>query len=55
MLSRPTREDFLALADAAASGALRPVVTRSYPLADAGRALDDLARGAFTGKAVVIP
>lgn len=55
MLSRPTRDGLLALVDAAAAGVLRPVVTRSYALEDAGQALVDLEHGVITGKAVVIP
>jgi NADPH:quinone reductase len=36
-----------------ASGALAPVIGAVYPLAQAGRALDDLARRRLTGKAVL--
>ena len=55
MLSLADHDDLVALTHAAASGALRPVVTASYSLADAGQALLDLEAGAVTGKVVVIP
>jgi NADPH:quinone reductase-like Zn-dependent oxidoreductase len=55
MLSMANRDDLLALTQAAASGALRPVVSRRYSLADAGQALRDLEAGTITGKAVVVP
>lgn len=55
MLAAPGRESLAALVAAYDAGALRGVVTRRYPLAEAGTALDDLARGAITGKAVLLP
>lgn len=50
-LRRRDAEEFLALAPSV------PVRThvRSYPLAQAGRALDDLRAGRFTGAAVIVP
>lgn len=55
MLSRPSQESLTALVDAHAAGRLAGVVTRQYPLARAGEALDDLAAGRITGKAVLVP
>jgi len=50
-LTRADAEEFLALAPAVP---VRTHVT-SYPLADAGKALEDLRAGRFTGAAVLIP
>lgn len=55
MLSRPSQESLTALVTAYGAGRLDGVVTRRYPLARAGEALDDLAAGRFTGKAVLLP
>ena len=53
MFSRTTRGDLAALTAAVETGDLRAAVTRSYTLADAGRALTDLANGRIQGKAVI--
>jgi NADPH:quinone reductase-like Zn-dependent oxidoreductase len=55
ILARTTREHLAALAQHAATGRLRPVVTRTYGLEEAGSALADLEAGRITGKAVVVP
>lgn len=55
MLSRPSQETLTALVTAHVAGRLDGVVTRHYPLAQAGEALDDLAAGRITGKAVLLP
>ncbi len=49
-----TRQDGAELLAAAAVAPIRTHVTR-YPLADAGRALDDLRRGRLDGAAVLVP
>ena len=38
-----------------AEGKLRPLVSRRYPLAETGRALDDMAARKVTGKVVIVP
>lgn len=55
LVSSTTGETVERLLEVHAAGGLRPTVTRTYPLADAGQALDDLERGRITGKAVVVP
>ena len=54
MFGRATRGDLAVLAEAVGAGSLRPAVTRTYPLAQAGAALDDLADGRLSGKAVIL-
>ncbi|MDQ4501563.1 NAD(P)-dependent alcohol dehydrogenase [Sinomonas sp. ASV322] len=54
MLGRTTRADLTALGEAFDGGGLRSVVTRTYPLAEAGAALADLGAGRISGKAVVL-
>lgn len=55
-VAAPNRgEDVAELARRAAAGELRVPVTARYALADAGRALDDLAAGRIAGKAVIVP
>ncbi|MEA5455636.1 zinc-binding dehydrogenase [Sinomonas sp. JGH33] len=54
MLGRVRREDLTVLADAVIAGRLRPAVTRTYPLAEAGSALADLGAGRISGQAVVV-
>lgn len=55
-VAAPNRgEDVAELARRASAGELRVPVSARYALADAGRALDDLAAGRIAGKAVVVP
>ncbi|WP_422934792.1 NAD(P)-dependent alcohol dehydrogenase [Sinomonas sp. P47F7] len=54
MFGRTNRTDLAALAAAVGEGSLRPAVTRTYRLAEAGAALDDLAAGRVSGKAVIL-
>lgn len=53
MFGRTTSSDLAALADAAGNGTVRPAVSKTYALADAGKALADLADGRIRGKAVI--
>ncbi|AXJ11757.1 NAD(P)-dependent alcohol dehydrogenase [Arthrobacter sp. PM3] len=53
MFGRTTGRDLAALAQAAETGTLRPMVSMTYALADAGKALADLADGRIRGKAVI--
>ncbi|NUP74829.1 MAG: NAD(P)-dependent alcohol dehydrogenase, partial [Sinomonas sp.] len=54
MLGRTTSADLATLADAVVAGTLRPAVTRTYRLAEAGAALRDLGAGRVSGKAVIL-
>ena len=54
MFGRTARADLEALAAAVGRGSLRPAVTQTYPLARVGAALDDLAAGRVSGKAVIL-
>jgi NADPH:quinone reductase-like Zn-dependent oxidoreductase len=49
-----TRRDFATIRDYALSGAIRPLLAGTYPLADIGRAQDDFKRKNFVGKLVVV-
>ena len=49
------RTDFARLVQAIESGALRPIVSATYPLSELGRAQEDFMRKQFVGKLVVIP
>jgi len=49
-----TRRDGVELLELAPQVPVRSTVTR-YELAEAGRALEDLRAGAFTGAAVIVP
>jgi NADPH:quinone reductase-like Zn-dependent oxidoreductase len=49
------RTDFARLVQAIESGALRPIVSATYPLSELGRAQEDFIRKQFVGKLVVIP
>ncbi|MCP5084032.1 MAG: zinc-binding dehydrogenase [Alphaproteobacteria bacterium] len=48
-----TRRDFRAVRDYAISGAIKPLVAGTYPLADLGRAQEDFKKKGFVGKLVV--
>ncbi len=50
-----TPAHFQQLADLARDGAVRPVVARTYPLAEAARAQTDLAGRRHVGKLVLVP
>ena len=54
-LSRETREDLETLADLLGSGAVTPVVDRTYPLAETAEAIRYLETGRARGKVVVTP
>jgi NADPH:quinone reductase-like Zn-dependent oxidoreductase len=47
------RPDLVAIRELVESGAVRPAVDRTYPLADAPRAIRDLVEGRIRGKAVL--
>jgi alcohol dehydrogenase len=49
------RTDFARLVQAIESGAVRPLVSATYPLSELGRAQEDFIRKQFVGKLVVIP
>ena len=53
MFGRTTSRDLAALVDATGNGTVRPMVSKTYALADAGTALADLADGRIRGKAVI--
>ena len=48
-----TRSDFRAVRDYAVSGAIKPLLARTYPLADLARAQGDFKKKEFVGKLVV--
>jgi NADPH:quinone reductase-like Zn-dependent oxidoreductase len=52
-MARSNRDDLLVLAGLAASGALRPVIDRTYPLERAGEAIGYVESGHARGKVVV--
>jgi NADPH:quinone reductase-like Zn-dependent oxidoreductase len=52
-LARETAADYAALGQLAESGALTPVIDRTYPLADAAAAIRHIASGHATGKSIV--
>lgn len=54
LISSPRREDLAALAELVAAGRLDPVVGRTFPLADAPRAIEAVGGGGGHGKAVVV-
>jgi len=49
-----TRPELVEVLDLAARGLIRPRVT-TFPLADAGKAYDELQQGLIRGRAVVVP
>jgi NADPH:quinone reductase-like Zn-dependent oxidoreductase len=52
-VSMPTQDDLQSLADQLAAGTLRAVVDRTFPLAEAGAAIDYLRAGKAKGKVVL--
>jgi NADPH:quinone reductase-like Zn-dependent oxidoreductase len=52
-LAKTNRPDLLYLAELAAAGKLRPVIDRSYPIAEIGDAMRYMASGRVSGKLVV--
>ncbi|PPK97217.1 NADPH:quinone reductase-like Zn-dependent oxidoreductase [Kineococcus xinjiangensis] len=54
-VSRESTADLQALAGLAGLGALRPVVDRTFPLAEAAKAMGHLEAGHARGKVVVVP
>jgi NADPH:quinone reductase-like Zn-dependent oxidoreductase len=48
-----TRSDFAAVRDYALSGAIKPLLAKTYSLADIGRAQEDFKKKNFVGKLVV--
>lgn len=54
-ITRSSRTDLLALADLVAAGKLRPVIERTYPLAEAAEAIRYVETGHARGKVIVVP
>ena len=54
LLAQMKRDDLVLLADLAASRAIRPLVDRTFPLADAAGAFRHLESGRATGKVVLV-
>jgi NADPH:quinone reductase-like Zn-dependent oxidoreductase len=54
LLARENAADYEELARLAESGAITPVIDRTYPLADAADAIAVIAAGHATGKGVVV-
>ena len=52
-LARENAADYQTLAQLAESGAIRPVIDRTYPLADAADAIRRIAAGHATGKGII--
>jgi NADPH:quinone reductase-like Zn-dependent oxidoreductase len=52
-IARENTADYQELAELAESGAIRPVIDRTYPLADAADAIRQIASGHATGKAII--
>ena len=52
-IARENAADLRALTELAESGALTPVIDRTYPLADAADAIRDIAAGHASGKGVI--
>lgn len=55
MISSTTGDLLTHLLEVELAGGLRPTVTRTYALDEAGQALEDLEKGRITGKAVIRP
>lgn len=53
MLAKPTREDLQTLADMAADGRIRPVIDRTYPLAETAEAMRYLETMRARGKIII--
>lgn len=53
MIARENVADLRTLAQLAGSGAVKPVIARTYPLADAAGAIRHIATGHATGKSVI--
>lgn len=53
-VARESATDYLALAELAETGAIAPVIDRTYPLADAADAIRRIAAGHATGKGIII-
>ena len=53
--SKAGAEDLQVLAELIAAGEVIPAVDRTYALADAGQAINDLRSGAIRGKAAIAP
>jgi alcohol dehydrogenase len=51
--SQGTRRDFRAVRDYVISGAIKPLLAETYPLADLGRGQEDFKKKGFIGKLVV--
>ena len=54
LLAKEKAADLQTLAQLAESGAVTPVIDRTYPLADAAEAIRQIAGGHATGKGIVI-
>ena len=52
-VARESATDYLALAELAETGAIAPVIDRTYPLADAADAIRRIAAGHATGKGII--
>jgi NADPH:quinone reductase-like Zn-dependent oxidoreductase len=52
-IARENAADYRALAELAESGAITPVIDRTYPLADAAEAIRRIAAGHATGKGII--
>jgi NADPH:quinone reductase-like Zn-dependent oxidoreductase len=54
LIARENAADYQTLAQLAESGAVTPVIDRTYPLADAAEAIRRIAAGHATGKGVIV-
>ena len=48
-----TRKDFVSIRDYALSGAIKPLVAKTFALADLGRAQEEFKKKEFVGKLVI--
>jgi NADPH:quinone reductase-like Zn-dependent oxidoreductase len=53
LLARENAADYQTLAELAGSGAITPVIDRTYPLASAAQAIQHIASGHATGKGII--